>query len=156
VFVNIFSSAGLAAYESTLAATLSLVYFLPLLIGSGGNAGSQSATLMVRAMATGDVEPGDWLRMVGKELGVALLMGLTMAAGVAAISALRAPEVMLVVALTMTISVMFGSLLGLSLPFVLDRLRLDPATASAPLVTSLADIAGVLIYMAIATWLLGT
>jgi magnesium transporter len=156
VFVNIFSSAGLAAYEATLEATLALVFFLPLLIGSGGNAGAQSSTLMVRALATGDVEAADWLRLLGKELAVALLMGLTMAAGVAMISQVRAPEVLPVVALTMVISVVFGSLLGMSLPFVLDRLKLDPATASAPLVTSLADISGVLIYMAIATWMLGT
>jgi magnesium transporter len=156
VFVNIFSGAGLAAFEDTIARTVSLVFFLPLLIGSGGNAGAQSATLMVRALATGDVRMADWLRLLGKELSVALLMGLTMALGVAAISALRAPEVMLVVSLTMTISVVFGSLFGMSLPFVLTRVRLDPATASAPLITSVADIAGVLIYMSLATWLLGT
>lgn len=156
VFVNIFSSAGLAAYESTLEATLALVFFLPLLIGSGGNAGAQSSTLMVRALATGDVEAADWFRLLAKELAVALLMGLTMAAGVAAISYVRAPEVIAVVAITMIISVVFGSLLGMSLPFVLNRLKLDPATASAPLVTSLADISGVLIYMSIATWLLGS
>lgn len=155
VFVNIFSSAGLAAYAETLDGTLALVYFLPLLIGSGGNAGAQSSTLMVRALATGDVQMADWFRLLWKELAVALLMGLTMSAGVAAISAARAPEVMGVVALTMTISVVFGSLLGMSLPFVLNRLNLDPATASAPLVTSLADISGVLIYMSIATALLG-
>jgi magnesium transporter len=156
VFVNIFSGAGLAAFEDTIARTVSLVFFLPLLIGSGGNAGAQSATLMVRALATADVRLSDWARLLGKELAVALLMGLTMAAGVAAISAIRAPEVMPVVALTMTISVVFGSLFGMSLPFVLTRLKLDPATASAPLITSVADIAGVLIYMSIATWLLGT
>lgn len=156
VFVNIFSGAGLAAFEETIARTVSLVFFLPLLIGSGGNAGAQSATLMVRALATGDVRMADWVRLLGKELAVALLMGLTMAVGVAAISAVRAPEVMLVVALTMTVSVVFGSLFGMSLPFVLTKLKLDPATASAPLITSVADIGGVLIYMSLATWLLGT
>lgn len=155
VFVNIFSGAGLAAFEETIARTVSLVFFLPLLIGSGGNAGAQSATLMVRALATGDVRMADWVRLLGKELAVALLMGLTMAVGVAAISAVRAPEVMLVVALTMTVSVVFGSLFGMSLPFVLTKLKLDPATASAPLITSVADIGGVLIYMSLATWLLG-
>jgi magnesium transporter len=156
VFVNIFSGAGLAAFESVIEANVALVFFLPLLIGSGGNAGAQSSTLMVRALATGDVRAGDWFRLLGKELAVALAMGLTMALGVAAIASLRAPEVMMVVGLTMTISVVFGSLFGLSLPFLLTRLDMDPATASAPLITSIADIAGVLIYMSIATWLLTT
>jgi magnesium transporter len=155
VFVNILSGAGIAAYEETIDAVVALVFFLPLLIGSGGNAGSQSATLMVRAIATGDVRMNDWVRLLGKELGVALLLGITMAAGVAAIAWYRAPEVAVVVAATMTLVVIWGSLLGMSLPFVLTKFGRDPATASAPLITSLADISGVLIYFSIATWYLG-
>jgi magnesium transporter len=156
VFMNIFSGAGIAAFEDTLAATLSLAFFLPLLIDSGGNAGSQSATLMIRAMAVGDVRMGDWFRLLGKELGVALGIGITMAAGASAIAFFRAPEVMVVVSITMITIVLVGSLIGMSLPFVFTRLGWDPATASAPLITSLSDISGVLIYFSIATWLLGT
>jgi magnesium transporter len=156
VFVNILSGAGIALYEETIAATVALVFFLPVLIGSGGNAGSQSATLMVRALATGDVRMSDWFRMLGKELGVSLLLGLTMAIGVATISYFRAPEVLAVVAMTMTIIVVWGSLIGMLLPFVLTKAGRDPATASAPLITSLADISGVLIYFSIATWYLGS
>ncbi len=155
VFMNIFSGAGIEFFEDTLAATISLAFFLPLLIDSGGNAGSQSATLMVRALATGDVRMKDWFRLLGKEVFVALLLGVTMAAGVALIASFRAPEVLVVVSLTMTLVVIVGSLIGMSLPFLLTRFRLDPATASAPLITSLADIAGVLIYFSIATWLIG-
>ncbi len=155
VFMNIFSGAGIAFFEDTLAATISLAFFLPLLIDSGGNAGSQAATLMVRALATGDVRMRDWFGLVGKEVAVSVLLGVTMAAGVALIASFRAPEVVVVVALTMTLVVLIGSLIGMSLPFVLTRLGLDPATASAPLITSLADIAGVLIYFSIATWYLG-
>jgi magnesium transporter len=156
VFMNIFSGAGIAAFEDTLAATIALTFFLPLLIDSGGNAGSQSATLIVRALATGDIRLTDWLRLFSRELRVALLLGLSMAAGASAIAYFRAPEVMVVVALTMTIIVVWGSLIGMLLPFVLTKLGRDPATASAPLITSLADISGVLIYFSIATWLLGT
>jgi magnesium transporter len=156
VFMNIFSGAGIAAFEATIAASVALVFFLPLLIDSGGNAGSQSATLMVRALATGDVRMSDWFRLLGKELGVALLLGVTMAAGVTAISFFRAPEIMVVVAMTMTIIVVWGSLIGMSLPFILTKLGRDPATASAPLITSLADISGVLIYFSIASWYLGS
>jgi magnesium transporter len=156
VFVNILSGAGIAAFEDTIAATVALVFFLPVLIGSGGNAGSQSATLMVRALATGDVRAADWLRLVGKELSVALLLGVTMAVGVAAIAAVRAPEVLVVVSLTMTIVVLVGCLVGMSMPFLLTRFGRDPATASTPLITSIADISGVLIYFSIANWMLGS
>lgn len=155
VFMNIFSGAGIAAFEETLEAALALVFFLPLLIDSGGNAGSQAATLMVRALATGDVHMKDWLTLLLKELRVALLLGATMALGVAAIAFYRAPEVLVVATTTMVIIVLWGSILGMSLPFLLTRFRFDPATASAPLITSLADISGVLIYFSIATWYLG-
>jgi magnesium transporter len=152
VFMNIFSGAGIAAFEETIEAVVALVFFLPLLIDSGGNAGSQSATLMVRALATGDVRMADWVRLIGRELWVALLLGTTMAVGVAAIAWFRAPEVIYVVPATMVLIVLVGSLIGMSLPFLLTRFGLDPATASAPLITSLADISGVLIYFSIASW----
>jgi magnesium transporter len=155
VFVNILSGEGIAHFEDTLTAAVTLVFFLPVLIGSGGNAGSQSATLMIRAMATGDVRMPDWFRLLAKELGVALLLGLTMAVGVGAISYFRAPDILPVVAVTMVVIVVWGSLVGMSLPFLLTRIGRDPATASAPLVTSVADISGVLIYFSIATWYLG-
>lgn len=155
VFVNVLSGAGIAFFEETIHATVALVFFLPLIIGSGGNAGSQSATLMVRALATGDVQRSDWLALLFRELRVALLIGVTMSLGVALVAWYRAPEVLLIVSSTMTLIVLVGSLIGLSLPFLLSRLGFDPATASAPLITSLADIAGVLIYFSIATWYLG-
>jgi magnesium transporter len=155
VFMNIFSGAGIAAFEETLSTFFALAFFLPLLIGSGGNAGSQSATLMVRALATGDVRMRDWLRLLGKELSVAALLGGSMALAVSLISIFRAPEIAVVVAITMVAIVLVGSLIGMSLPFLLTRFGRDPATASAPLVTSLADISGVLIYFSVATWYLG-
>ena len=151
VFVNVFSGAIIQNFENVLERTLSLVFFLPLLIDSGGNAGSQSATLMIRALAMGDVEIRDWTKLLGKELLVSLLLGLTMALGVSFVSALRAPEIMLVLAVTMTLIVIVGSLIGMLLPFIFTRLKIDPATASAPLITSLADILGVLIYFTVAS-----
>ncbi|MFN3711760.1 MAG: magnesium transporter [Alishewanella aestuarii] len=155
VFGNIFSGAGIAYFEDTIAAYIALVFFLPLLVDSGGNAGSQSATLMVRALATGDVKISDWGRMLGREVVVAGGLGLTMAAAVSVIGVFRGgPEIALVVALTMVIIVLIGSLIGMSLPFLLSKLKLDPAAASAPLITSLADAIGVVIYFAMATWLL--
>jgi len=155
VFMNIFSGAGIAFFEDTIAATASLVVFLPLLIGSAGNAGSQAATMMIRAMATGDVRLRDWFGLLIKELSVSAALGITMAAAVALIALYHGGfAVMVVVVFTMSAVVMLGSLVGMSLPFLLQRFNLDPATASAPLVTSIADIAGVLVYFSFATWYL--
>lgn len=155
VFGNLLSGAGIAYYEETIAAYMALVFFLPLLIASGGNAGAQTATLMVRALATGDVRMRDWGTMLGRELGVAALLGLTMALAIAGIGIARGgTEIAAVVAVTMILVVIIGSVIGMSLPFVLNRFGLDPATASAPLVTSIADVAGVLVYFSIATWVL--
>ncbi len=152
VFGNLLSGAGLALYEETIAAYVVLVFFLPVLIASGGNAGSQSSTLTIRAMATGDVEMKDWGRMLLRELSVALALGLTMAFAVSAIGLFRGGlELAFVVAISMLIIVVAGSLVGMSMPFLLSRLGLDPATASGPLITSLADIMGVLVYFSIAT-----
>lgn len=155
VFGNLFSGAGIAAFEDTIAANIVLVFFLPLLVDSGGNAGAQSATLMVRGLATGEVVMRDWLSMLGRECGVALLLGLSMAVAVASLGALRGgSDVAFIVASSMLIIVLVGSLIGMSLPFLLSRLRLDPATASGPLVTSIADAAGVLVYFGIASQVL--
>jgi magnesium transporter len=150
VFGNLFSGAGIAYFEETIASYVALVFFLPLLIDSSGNAGSQSATIMVRALATGDVGLKDWWQLIRREIFVAAALGATMAIAVAPIGYFRgSPEIAVVVALTMILVVLIGSLVGMSLPFLLSRLRLDPATASAPLVTSIADATGVIIYFSL-------
>jgi len=156
VFMNVFSGAGIAYFEDIIETNVALVFFLPLLIDSGGNAGSQSATLVIRAMTIGDVKIKDWFKMFTKELSVAALMGVTMAAAVSVMGVVRGGfDVAVVVALTMIVIVIVGSLIGMSLPFVFDKLKLDPATASGPLITSIADIVGVLIYFGLASWYLG-
>ncbi len=155
VFGNLFSGAGIAFFEETILAYVSLVFFLPLLIDSGGNAGSQSATLMVRALATGDVALKDWRNLILRELLIATALGATMAFLVSPIGLLRGgADIALVVGLTMVLVVIIGSLAGMSLPFLLSRFRLDPATASAPLVTTISDAVGVLVYFSIATMVL--
>lgn len=152
IFVNIFTGAGINYFEDVIAAYLPLVFFLPMLIGSAGNAGAQSATLMIRAIATGDVEMKDWGRLVLREVLVSLAIGLTMAATVAMIGYYKGGlEIALVVALSMCMIVIIGSLIGLSLPFLLAKMEIDPATASTPLVTSIADVTGVIVYLGIAS-----
>ncbi|NWK73909.1 magnesium transporter [Acinetobacter sp. SwsAc6] len=155
VFGSLLSGFGIAHFEDIIATNLVLVFFLPLLVGSGGNAGSQSATLMVRALATGDVHFKDWFYLIGRESLVALCLGATMAIAVSALGYYRGDEmVALVLALSMMAIVMLGCLIGMSLPFILNRMGLDPASASAPLVTSICDASGVLVYLFIASQLL--
>ncbi|EIK98515.1 MgtE integral membrane protein [Pseudomonas sp. M47T1] len=152
VFGNLFSGAGIAAFEDVIAANIVLVFFLPLLVDSGGNAGAQSATLMVRALATGEVVMKDWLRLLWRECFVALALGITMAVAVALLGAARGGwDISMVVAGSMLIIVLVGSLIGMSLPFLFSRLNMDPAVASGPLITSIADAAGVLVYFGIAS-----
>ncbi|SFQ84271.1 magnesium transporter [Halopseudomonas formosensis] len=155
VFGSIFSGAGIAHFEDTIAANLALMFFLPILISSGGNAGSQSATLMIRALATGEIGLSDWTRVLGRELVLAMLLGVSMACAIGVIGVVRGgQQIALVISLSMVLIVVVGSLIGMLLPFLLSRFRLDPATASTPLVTSIADATGVLIYFSIASVLL--
>ena len=158
VFLAIFAAGAVSAFEETLEAAVVLSFFLPLIIGSGGNAGSQGATMMVRALATGDVGPKDWLRLWGRELGVASALGLTMGAAAWGIGLFYGGTMLAnVVFLSMIAVVIFGSMVGMLLPFLLTRLRIDPATASTPLISSIADIGGILIYFGIATaWINAT
>lgn len=156
VFGSLLSGIGIAHFEDIIAANIVLVFFLPLLVGSGGNAGSQSATLMVRALATGDVQLKDWFYLVGREVLVGLCLGGTMAFAVSILGYIRGDAMVAVVlAISMMGIVLLGCLIGMSLPFILNRLKLDPASASAPLVTSICDATGVVVYLFIASMLLG-
>jgi magnesium transporter len=141
----------ISRYAEAIEALVALVFFLPLIIASGGNAGAQSSTLMVRAIATGEVTARDWLKLWGKEIGVSVSLGVTMGVAVSLIGLWRGGfELALLVAVAMTLIVAAASVVGMLLPIILTRFKLDPATASVPLVTSLADIFGILIYFALA------
>lgn len=156
VAINMLGGIVIAGHRDTIEALVVLVFFLPLIIAGGGNAGTQSSTLMVRSLATGDVQSRDWLRLWGKELLVAASLGLTMAATVSLLGFWRGgAEVAMLISIAMLLVVMVGSMVGMILPFLLSRFRLDPATASAPLVTSIADVAGISIYFYLAAALLG-
>ncbi len=155
VFGSLLSGIGIAHFEDIISKNIVLVFFLPLLVGSGGNAGAQSATLMVRAIATGDVELKDWIKLIFRETLVALCLGITMAIAVSLLGFYRGGEMVAVVlALSMIGIVLLGCLIGMSLPFILSLFKLDPASASAPLVTSICDAMGVLVYLYIASLLL--
>ena len=159
VLVNLVSGLAIAMFEDAIEAVIALVFFLPLIIASSGNAGSQSATLMVRALAIGDVDLSDWLRLWIKEFSVALALGVTMGLAVSVVGIWRGgPELgmqlAMVVGFAMLAVVIMGAMIGMLLPFILQRLNMDPATASTPLITSVADVLGILIYFSIASAIL--
>lgn len=149
---EMFTGTAMRVYESTLAAALSLTLFIPLIISSGGNSGSQSATLITRALAVGDVEVADVLRVLARELGQGLALGITLGA----IGYLRAlmwgstTSVATVVAGSLVSVVLVGTVVGAMLPLLFRRLGFDPAVASSPFVASLVDVTGLVIYFNIA------
>ncbi|MGI6643441.1 MAG: magnesium transporter [Bacillota bacterium] len=154
--VNLISGRLIAAFSNTIAKAVALVSFLPLLIDSAGNAGSQSATLAIRALAMGDIETRDWHRVMVREVGLALALGSTMGAMVWLISTARVGHLMgMVVGGSLVIVVLLASMVGIGIPFAFSKFGLDPAAASSPLVTSVADIMGVVVYFTMAKWLLG-
>jgi magnesium transporter len=147
-------------FEEQLLEAIVLALFVPLIISSGGNAGSQATTLVIRAMALGELRIADWWGVVRREFAVGLVLGLLLAL----IGALRIMlweelfssygEHYALIAMTVSVSlvgvVLWGTLAGSTLPFVLRRLRLDPASASAPLVATLVDVTGLIIYFSVA------
>ncbi len=155
VLISLLSSSVIAAFEETLAATLALAFFIPLLIDSGGNAGAQAASLMIRDLATGEIEPAQWAKIMLKEISQGLLLGAAMGVAAFVLGYWRAgAQVGLVVSFSMLVVVLVANLLGILLPFLLTRLKLDPAVASSPLITTLVDSIGLLVYFTIATSLL--
>ncbi len=135
-----------------------LEWFLPLVLASGGNTGSQSATLVIRAMAIATMNSRDKVRLAIREFLTGLILGLTL--GVFSWLALqglfgRDPIQSGVVALTIAMVVTMGSVVGSMLPILFDRLGMDPAIMSNPLIASLSDFMGVVIYFSAAIWLLG-
>jgi magnesium transporter len=143
-------------FEDELQAVVALSFFIPLLIGTGGNMGSQTVTLVVRAMALGEVSLRDLLWIVGKELRVGLAIGSVMAVVAFGRSALLGvgAEIGQVVALTILAICVWSATVAAALPLLLKRLRIDPAVVSAPLITTLVDGTGLIIYFQIARILL--
>lgn len=155
VVINLGAAGVIKAYEETLAALISLTFFIPLLMGSGGNTGAQSATLVVRALATGEMDRSLWTRTLGKEIAVGAALGAIMAAGGWVLGLFTGgPGVAAVVAMAMFLIVLVANLIGVIVPLLLTRIGIDPAVASSPLITSVADISGLIIYFTIASWLL--
>ncbi|MFP4567599.1 MAG: magnesium transporter [Candidatus Woesearchaeota archaeon] len=151
VFVSLISSGVIAFFEETLNAAIALAFFIPLLIGSGGNIGSQSATLMIRALATEDVKMNEWFKVFIKEILMGLLIGITLGILALTIGIFRVGyEIGIIVGLSMMVIILFANIIGALLPFILSKLKIDPAVASSPLITTIVDAFGLIIYFIIA------
>lgn len=158
------TTTAMGAYEEEIASAVVLALFVPLIISSGGNSGSQASTLIIRAMALGEVGMRDWWRIAHRELLAGIALGGILAViGVARVALGEAlfgtyGEHWLRIGMTVGISllgvVVCGTIAGSMLPFVIRLLRADPASASAPFVATLVDLAGLVVYFNVAQWLL--
>lgn len=155
---------ALGAFEDQLQTAVVLSFFLPLIISSGGNSGSQASTLVIRAMTVGEVRLRDWWRVARREVLSGLSLGAVL--GLMGFGRIVLGDVMgldeqqhafrlgLTIGLSLIGVVVLGTMAGSMLPFLLRRIGFDPASASAPLVATVVDLTGLLIYLAIATLLL--
>lgn len=156
---ELFTFTALAHFEDEIAAVLALSLFVPLCISTGGNSGSQAATLITRAMALGQISPGDWWRALRHELVVGLALGLTLGA-IGFVRASMTPEsvlgnadrwmLALVIAQAVAAICVWGTLVGSMLPLIFKRLGFDPGYASSPFVATFVDVTGIVIYFSIA------
>ena len=163
------TATAMASYEEHIANAVVLAVFLPLIIASGGNSGSQASTLIIRAMALGEVTLKDWWRVMRREFQAGLALGLILGViGFMRIAVWQAVGgrmghemygehwelVASVVGGSLVGVVLWGSLAGSMLPFALKRIGADPATSSAPFVATLVDVTGVIIYFSLAVLLM--
>ncbi|HET9801377.1 MAG TPA: magnesium transporter, partial [Chthoniobacterales bacterium] len=159
------TATAMQGYNSEIEKAAILAMFLPLIISSGGNSGSQATTLVIRAMALGELTLRDWFRVVAKELRAGAALGLILGAiGFVRISLWQYLHIFdygkyhWLVAVTVGVSligvVAWGTIGGAMLPFLLRRLGLDPATSSAPFVATLVDVTGLVIYFNVALFIL--
>jgi magnesium transporter len=154
------TATAMGFFQDEIARAVILAVFVPLIISSGGNSGSQASTLIIRAMALGEVRLRDWWKVVHRELGYGLSLGAILAVlGVVRISVWQQlfgsyGDVAFRLAATVGISlvgvVAWGTMMGSSLPFLLRRAGFDPASASAPFVATLVDVTGLIIYFSVA------
>ncbi|TWU22805.1 magnesium transporter [Bythopirellula polymerisocia] len=133
-----------------------IAWFLPLVISTGGNSGSQSATLMIRALTTKEITPGDWRRVIFRELVIGFLLGSCLSLIGYLVGCFMAPSITdaLVLPLTIVLVVTCSTIVGSLLPLMFERLGFDPALMSTPFIAGISDIVGIVLYMNVAGWLL--
>jgi len=152
LITDFLSSSIIAHFENAIKAVIALAFFIPVLIDSGGNIAAQSSTLVIRALATGELTIRSWFNVVKKELLVGLLIGLTLGIilYVRGFFWRGGPTIGMVVGLSMVAITIWSNLLGSLLPIILTKLKLDPAVISSPLLTTMVDSTGLIIYFTLA------
>ena len=140
-------------YENAFAAVPLLVAFIPMIMGTGGNCGSQSSTLIIRGLATDEIELKDVLRALWKEFRVSIIVGITLAIvnGIRIMIQYNDIQLAIVIGLTLIATVALSKALGCLLPMFAKKIKLDPAIMATPLITTLVDIFSILVYFQIAT-----
>lgn len=148
----------LAYYDALLEQYIALAFFLPALVATGGNTGTQGATIVIRALATGEISSKDIFQITWKSIkaGLVLCIVLGIAGFILALVVNRDPIIGLCVAAGMGTVVLMSNLAGNLLPLILKRVGLDPALMSGPFISTIVDVTGLLIYLQISTMILGT
>ena len=144
-------------YEEAFAAVPLLVAFIPMIMGTGGNCGSQSSTLIIRGLATDELELKDVFKILWKEVRVAVVVGviLTLVNGLRIFVQYKSLQLAATVGLSITVTVIMSKTIGCLLPLIAKKLKLDPAIMAAPLITTIVDILSILLYFQIATMIMG-
>ena len=144
-------------YENAFAAVPLLVAFIPMLMDTGGNCGSQSSTLIIRGLATDELEVKDVFKILWKEVRIAVIVGLTLTVinGLRIFAQYKNLQLACTVGLSITVTVILSKSIGCLLPLLAKKLKLDPAIMAAPLITTIVDILSVLVYFNIATVIMG-
>lgn len=151
-----FTTSTMEAFSPVLQAITQLAFYIPLLISAGGNSGSQSATLIIRGLAVGDIQTADWHRVMLKELAQGITLGsmLGMVGVARAVFGGDGAEMGLLIGVTIICIVTLGCVVGAMMPIALNRVGFDPATSSTPFIATLIDVLGIVVYLGLARWLL--
>ena len=152
-----FTGSIITQYEEAFAAVPLLVAFIPMIMGTGGNCGSQSSTLIIRGLATDEIELKDIFKVLWKEIRVSILVGIALAIvnGIRIIIQYQNTQLAIVLGMTLIATVTVSKILGCLLPMTAKKLKLDPAIMAAPLITTLVDVCSILVYFQIATYIMG-
>jgi magnesium transporter len=161
---EMFTATAMGLFENQISKAVVLSLFIPLIISSGGNSGSQASTLVIRALSLGEISLKDWFFVMRREIISGVILGVILAIiGFLRISIWQATSDVygahwFLIGLTVSIAlvgvVLWGTLSGSMLPFILKKLGADPATSSAPLVATIVDVVGLIIYFMVAIFIL--
>ncbi|WP_113927670.1 magnesium transporter [Bacillus sp. P14.5] len=154
LFIGLVSGSIIASFEETLSQAVALAFFMPMIAGMTGNTGTQSLAVVVRGLASRDIDTKTVMKLIGREFWVAIIIGITCSLLIAAIAYVWQGSIILgfVVGTSLLLTLIIGTMAGTVIPLILYKLKVDPAVASGPLITTINDILSLLIYFGIASF----